>query len=147
MAQHQGQLSILMCKAKSCRPCKVCVFQACSCLCNPPTPALSMLAMQAFSRRYLRMAEALPDCHFMSMYGDESPSTRVRHCRFCSCSTTLEAHALHFLGLTVELVQKLMMDLEVRVTPTFMLYRGGQRVHSICGINEDNLRGAINDFQ
>ena len=39
-----------------------------------------------------------------------------------------------------------MMEMEVRVTPTFMLYRGGQRVHAVCGINEDNLSGAIQQF-
>ena len=73
--------------------------------------------VQAFSRRYQRLAEKHTEIDFLSMYGDETPATR-----------------------------KLMMEMQVKVTPTFMLYRGGQRVHSICGINEDNLRTAIQEY-
>ena len=37
----------------------------------------------------------------------------------------------------------MMIKMQVRVTPTFFLYRGGQMVKSVCGINEDNLTKAI----
>ena len=36
-----------------------------------------------------------------------------------------------------------MISMAVKVTPTFVLYRGGERVHSHGGVNEGNLHKAI----
>ncbi|KAK9804758.1 hypothetical protein WJX72_003645 [[Myrmecia] bisecta] len=92
LAQHPGQLVVLMCKAMACRPCKM------------------------FSRKYQRMAGAFQDCVFVDILGDESRETR-----------------------------NMMIKMNVRVTPTFRLYRNGEFVHSLGGINENNLRGAIEE--
>ena len=153
VAQNSDKLSVLMCKARSCRPCKVqhalpCNNHAwasmatpcqrccsaslpgphpnqlqtasrpcCCCLSQVGPSSYGVSGLQAFTRRYQRLAEKHTECDFLSMYGDETPATR-----------------------------KLMMEMEVKVTPTFMLYRGGQRVHSLCGINEDNLKSAIQEY-
>lgn len=45
-----------------------------------------------------------------------------------------------------ECLQKLMIRLEVKATPTFFLYRDQQLGSTLTGINENNLRNAIIDF-
>ena len=75
---NQDKLSVLMCKARSCRPCKVCCLGT-GRLRKPPFSRIAELrGAQAFSRRYLRLAENFgPSCQFLSIYGDETPATRV----------------------------------------------------------------------
>ena len=41
--------------------------------------------------------------------------------------------------------QKLMMSMQIKVTPTFCLYRGMDVVRMVTGINEDNLRAAVKE--
>lgn len=41
------------------------------------------------------------------------------------------------------LPQKLMISMKVKVTPTFVLYRGTEQVHSHGGVNENNFHKAI----
>ncbi len=41
--------------------------------------------------------------------------------------------------------QKMMIEQEVKVTPTFLLYRDHAVVHRLSGINEQNLRTAIEE--
>ena len=41
--------------------------------------------------------------------------------------------------------QKLMMAMSVRVTPNFRLYRDGELVHQLSGVNEANLRNAVEE--
>ena len=41
--------------------------------------------------------------------------------------------------------QKLMISMQIKVTPTFCLYRGMDVVRTVTGINEDNLRGAVKE--
>lgn len=43
-------------------------------------------------------------------------------------------------------LQKLMIKLEVKATPTFFLYRDQHLGSTLTGINENNLRNAIIDF-
>lgn len=41
--------------------------------------------------------------------------------------------------------QKLMMSMQIKVTPTFCFYRGTDVVRTVTGINEDNLRNAVKE--
>jgi hypothetical protein len=41
--------------------------------------------------------------------------------------------------------QRMMIEQEVKVTPTFLLYRDQHVVHRLSGINEQNLRTAIEE--
>lgn len=70
---------------------------------------------KAFERKYLRCADEYRDVVFLEMYGDESKETR-----------------------------KLMLALQVKSTPTFMLFKERASVHQHSGINEAKLRNAIN---
>lgn len=92
---HKQQLVVLMCKAHSCRPCKM------------------------FMRKYARIAQQYEDCGvcFLEIFGDDTKETR-----------------------------QLMMAMEIRVTPNFRLYRDGKLVHSLTGINETNLRKAVEEY-
>lgn len=38
-----------------------------------------------------------------------------------------------------------MIAMQIKVTPTFCLYRGTDLVRMVTGINEDNLRGAVKE--
>lgn len=51
-SQSHNRVTILMCKAKGCRPCK------------------------AFQKKYSRLAEAYPDAAFLEIFGDETKETR-----------------------------------------------------------------------
>ena len=42
-------------------------------------------------------------------------------------------------------VQNMMIERQVRVTPTFLLFRSSEVVHTVSGINETNLRAAIEE--
>ena len=44
------------------------------------------------------------------------------------------------------LLQRLMIKLEVKATPTFFLYRDQRLGNTLTGINENNLRNAIIDY-
>lgn len=90
LVSHGSDLVVLMCKAHSCRPCKM------------------------FTRKYQRIAEAYPGVTFLEIYGDDSKETR-----------------------------KLMISMSIRVTPNFRLYIDGKLVEQLSGINETNLRNAI----
>jgi hypothetical protein len=57
--------------------------------------------------------------------------------RGLSCSSLLTAGVLP--------AQKLMIAMQIKVTPTFCLYRGTDLVRMVTGINEDNLRGAVKE--
>jgi hypothetical protein len=67
-----------------------------------------------FLRKYMRLAEKFPEVVCLDIYGDESPGTR-----------------------------KLMISWQVRVTPTFRLYRGAQVVDTLTGTNEKKLGRAL----
>eukprot|EP00884_Botryococcus_braunii_P019581 jgi/Botrbrau1/6306/Bobra.0339s0017.1 len=70
-----------------------------------------------FGRKYARLAEAFPDCLFLEIIGDESQETR-----------------------------KMMIKLEVKSTPTFRFYRDGECVNITTGVNENNLRSAVEKY-
>lgn len=65
-------------------------------------------------RKYNQLAQRFPDSMLLDIIGDESIDTR-----------------------------RLMMDSEVKVTPTFRLYRGSECVATLLGTNEKKLRMAI----
>ena len=44
-------------------------------------------------------------------------------------------------------LQKMMINMRVRVTPTMIMFRNGQSVYSQGGINENSLRQAVAEFQ
>lgn len=46
----------------------------------------------------------------------------------------------------IHVLQRLMVKLDVRATPTFFLYRDGRVGNTLTGINENNLRNAIIEF-
>mmetsp|Transcript_748 Transcript_748/g.2282 ORF Transcript_748/g.2282 Transcript_748/m.2282 type:complete len:260 (-) Transcript_748:789-1568(-) len=91
---HGHDLVVLMCKAHSCRPCKM------------------------FMRKYQRIAQQYRDRNvtFLEIFGDDSKETR-----------------------------QLMISMSIRVTPNFRLYRDGQLVHQLTGVNETNLRNAVEE--
>jgi Thioredoxin len=70
--------------------------------------------LQAFARKYHRMADQYPEAVFYEVVGDESKDLRG-----------------------------MMISMGVKVTPTFRLYRRGECVEKFGGVNEDNLRSAI----
>jgi hypothetical protein len=59
-------------------------------------------------------AQRFPDCILAEIYGDETPATR-----------------------------KMMMTMEVKVTPTFRMYRGADCVNVVAGTNEKKLMRGI----
>lgn len=89
---NSDKLVVLMCKAKSCRPCK------------------------AFTHKYKLIADRYADALFYEIYGDETKDTR-----------------------------QMMIRMGVRVTPFFVLYRNGEKVHAHGGVNEDCLHRAIQE--
>jgi len=67
-----------------------------------------------FASTYLQLAQRFKDCVFLEVVGDESPVTR-----------------------------RMMVDMKVKSTPTFFMYRDGELVHSFSGIKNDVLKMAI----
>jgi hypothetical protein len=63
-----------------------------------------------FGRKYARAAQQYTDAVFLEIFGDETKDTR-----------------------------QMMIDMSIKVTPTFVLFRGCEKVHSHGGINETNL--------
>ncbi|EIE19106.1 thioredoxin-like protein [Coccomyxa subellipsoidea C-169] len=94
LQRHDGKLVVLMCKAASCRPCKM------------------------FARKYQRMAAefSTQGAVFLEILGDESADTR-----------------------------KLMISMQIRVTPTFCLFRGTEVVQTVTGVNAENLQNAVRE--
>ncbi|KAK9905101.1 hypothetical protein WJX75_009610 [Coccomyxa subellipsoidea] len=94
LQRHDGKLVVLMCKAASCRPCKM------------------------FARKYQRIAAEFTSkgAVFFEILGDESADTR-----------------------------KLMVSMQIRVTPTFCLFRGTEVVQTVTGVNSENLQNAVKD--
>ncbi|CAL8464622.1 g4157 [Coccomyxa elongata] len=94
LQRHDGKLVVLMCKAMSCRPCKM------------------------FTRKYQRIAAEHRDdgAVFLEIMGDESADTR-----------------------------KLMISMQIRVTPTFCLFRGTEVVKTVTGVNAENLQNAVRE--
>jgi hypothetical protein len=67
-----------------------------------------------FLRKYTRLAERFPEVLMLEVYGDESPNTR-----------------------------KTMMEWQVKVTPTFRMYRGTDYVDTTTGTNDKKLGRAL----
>ncbi|PSC74643.1 thioredoxin [Micractinium conductrix] len=70
-----------------------------------------------FAKTYAAAAAQYSDAHFYEILGDESKATRA-----------------------------MMIENKVRVTPTFLIFRNGERVHSHGGVNETNLHRYITKF-
>ena len=45
----------------------------------------------------------------------------------------------------MNLPQKMMISNNIKVTPTFIIFRGEKSLATLTGINENNLRNAITD--
>jgi hypothetical protein len=116
---HPDQLVVLMCKAMSCRPCKVRLYllreppllcecttrirhagqlvRACTCnaaLCYLPIyielgGVLSGDGVQMFTRKFERLAASYSDAVFCEILGDENNDTRVRRTPVCCCISGL----------------------------------------------------------
>lgn len=69
---------------------------------------------KAFGRKYSRFAQQFNDTIFLEIFGDESTDTR-----------------------------KLMIDMQIKSTPTFRYYRNGEVLGSHTGISEEKLRAAV----
>ncbi len=41
----------------------------------------------------------------------------------------------------------MMIDMAVKVTPTFHMFKGGRLIHMHTGISEDNLKNAVSSYQ
>ena len=57
--------------------------------------------------------------------------------------TKIKCGKLGGLNNYLALLQALMVKMSIKVTPTFVLYRDGEKVHSHGGVNERNLHRAI----
>ena len=136
--QNPGRLIVMMCKAQGCRPCKM------------------------FGRKFQRLAEQFGDAIFLDIMGDETNDTRVSagglqgfcterlfmmHSACAACPEAGVSLSLCSRMCTkISCMQRLMMKLDVRATPTFFLYRDKRLGQTLTGINENNLRNAITDF-
>lgn len=78
--------------------------------------AASCRPCKMFARKYSRLAASTPDAVFLVITGDESPESRA-----------------------------MMMAMKVRVTPTFFVYRGGVIAKATTGVNENNLKAALDE--
>jgi thiol-disulfide isomerase/thioredoxin len=67
-----------------------------------------------FRRKYGKLASHYSDAIFCEVVGDESESTR-----------------------------KMMRELKIRATPTFLFYRNGEMVHTHSGINAQKMVDAL----
>lgn len=110
--------------------------------------------LQMFTRKFHRLAEAYPDVTFLEVYGDETKDLRVRilghtvhdSVVFCSplgawsmcpasrswtgkVTVVVSVLSVNLSGPASSL-QKLMISMEIRVTPNFRLYRNGELVRS-----------------
>ncbi|KAL4419546.1 hypothetical protein ABPG77_006877 [Micractinium sp. CCAP 211/92] len=70
-----------------------------------------------FAKKYAMAAMQYSDAVFTQIMGDENKANR-----------------------------SMMIENKVKVTPTFIIYRGGQKVHSHGGINETNLHRYISKY-
>ena len=78
--------------------------------------AASCRPCKMFARKFSRLAASTPDAVFLVITGDESPESRA-----------------------------MMMAMKVRVTPTFFVYRGGVVAKTTTGVNENNLKAALDE--
>ena len=115
---------------------------------------------QMFTRKFERLAASYSDAVFCDILGDENNDTRVR-CQASqhslaslSCAARLHSAAVQPVCWRPDpagCLQRLMMDMQIKVTPTFKLFRGRTEagapacVQSLTGINESNLRRAVLD--
>ncbi|CAK0787660.1 hypothetical protein CVIRNUC_010882 [Coccomyxa viridis] len=92
LLRADDNIVVLMCKATSCRPCKM------------------------FSRKYQRIAAdyGAKGALFLEILGDETSETR-----------------------------RLMIEMSIRVTPTFCIFHHKEVIRTVTGISEDNLKAAI----
>ena len=93
---------------------------------NDPSNATKLVVFMAkakgcrpckqFSRKYNTIAEHFSDSVFVTCIGDRNDSTRG-----------------------------LMRNMKVRATPTFLFFRGGEKVHEHSGINGQKMLDALED--
>jgi hypothetical protein len=62
-------------------------------------------------------------------------SMHVMHGDMRQCAHVTEHLSAH--------LQKLMMKMEIRVTPTFCIFHKKEIIRTVTGISEDNLKSAI----
>ena len=67
-----------------------------------------------------------------------------------SCATTVALSIITYALLTepglsgcTSVMQKLMIEMSIRVTPTFCIFHHKEVIRSVTGISEDNLKAAI----
>lgn len=72
----------------------------------------------AFAKKYMQLAAVFSDVVFLVVVGDESPELR-----------------------------KLMVEFNVKATPTFRIYKMGDLVDTVVGINKTKLVNAIKKAQ
>ncbi|KAL4431481.1 hypothetical protein ABPG75_006737 [Micractinium tetrahymenae] len=80
---------------------------------------------------------------------------KATHCRPCKLFAKKYAMAalLYSDGVFAQIMgdeskanRSMMIENKVKVTPTFIIYRGGEKVHSHGGINETNLHRYISKY-
>lgn len=72
----------------------------------------------AFRRKYVRLAAGFRDVVFLEVFGDDTSQLR-----------------------------KLMMEFNVKATPTFRIYKEGELMTTVVGINEKKVSGALKEAQ
>jgi hypothetical protein len=130
-------------------------------------------ALQMFARKYQRIAaeHAEEGAVFLEILGDESADTRVSYSSFHLLAFVpkedILVHLCHAFGFDccktagigypcsrlpeycvadmccVLVLQKLMISMQIRVTPTFCLYRNKEQVKTVTGVNVENLQNAV----
>ncbi|KAK9834626.1 hypothetical protein WJX74_006093 [Apatococcus lobatus] len=73
---------------------------------------------KAFNKKFERVAGQNQDAVFLEIFGDENEDTRA-----------------------------MMIDMCVKVTPTFHMFKGGRLCHMHTGINEENLKNAVSSHR
>ncbi len=90
LAAQAGGLTVLMCKSKSCHPCKL------------------------FKPKFGKLAAAFSDAAFCEITGDRNPGTVA-----------------------------MMRAMAIKATPTFVIFRGGEKLHSHSGKQAAKLIDAL----
>jgi len=72
----------------------------------------------AFRKKYVRLAAGFRDVIFLEVFGDDTSQLR-----------------------------KLMMEFNVKATPTFRIYKEGELMTTVVGINEKKVSGALKEAQ
>ena len=126
-AASDASVVVLMAKSASCRPCKM------------------------FQRKYQRLAASTPNTTFLLITGDESKETRgmmmamAVKVTFFFLFSSRRAHPHPTRAPRRRPAHRPPPPPPPQVTPTFFVYRRGAIVRTATGVNENNLKAAVEE--